>query len=92
MTITQKVAAAAVLALTLAGTATTSASAATTTLPTMNTAHHCVRHTTGVCGWNVGVRPANRYETAACYDGSRSYSAHSSGTCSYHRGVRYWFK
>ncbi|WP_269857234.1 DUF3761 domain-containing protein [Streptomyces sp. RPT161] len=33
-----------------------------------------------------------RGATAQCKDGTFSYSAHFSGTCSHHRGVRYWFK
>ncbi len=65
---------------------------AATSLPATNTAHTCVRHTTGLCGWTHRQRPANKRETAQCRDYSISYSAHSSGTCSYHHGVRYWFK
>jgi hypothetical protein len=65
---------------------------ASTALPATNTAHRCISHTTGLCGWTHRRRPANRYETAQCRDHSISYSAHSSGTCSYHRGVLYWFK
>ncbi|MFC5906857.1 DUF3761 domain-containing protein [Streptacidiphilus monticola] len=79
--------AAGTLALAPAGTAS-----ASTALPATNTAHHCVRHTTGLCGWTHHKRPANRYETALCRDNSLSYSRHSSGTCSHHHGVRYWFK
>jgi len=30
--------------------------------------------------------------TAVCMDGTYSYSAHDSGTCSYHGGVRQWFR
>jgi hypothetical protein len=30
--------------------------------------------------------------TAVCRDGSRSYSLHRSGTCSYHRGVASWLR
>lgn len=76
-----------VLALGVAGTAE-----ASTTLPRTNTAHRCVHHTTGVCGWEAGKKPADRYETARCKDNSHSYSRHSSGTCSHHRGVKYWWK
>jgi hypothetical protein len=68
------------------------AAQASTTLPVTNSAHRCVPHTTGLCGWTHHQRPANAYETAKCYDGSLSYSRHSSGTCSYHHGVHYWFK
>jgi hypothetical protein len=67
------------------------AASASSTLPATNTAHRCVSHTTGLCGWTHHQRPANRYETARCRDFSLSYSRHSSGTCSHH-GVRYWFK
>ena len=81
------VAVAVALALGTAGTAT-----ASTTLPRTNTAHRCVHHTTGVCGWKVKKKPVDKYETARCKDSSHSYSKHSSGTCSHHRGVRYWFK
>jgi hypothetical protein len=65
---------------------------ASTALPYTNTAHRCVAHTTGLCGWSHRQKPANKWETAQCKDHSLSYSAHSSGTCSYHHGVRYWFK
>jgi hypothetical protein len=65
---------------------------AATSLPAINTAHRCISHTTGLCGWTHHQRPANKWETAQCRDYSISYSAHSSGTCSYHHGVRYWFK
>ncbi|MEY9871440.1 hypothetical protein ABH931_000913 [Streptacidiphilus sp. MAP12-33] len=68
------------------------AASAQSPLPTTNSAHRCVSHTTGLCGWTHHQRPANRYETAQCRDLSVSYSAHSSGTCSHHHGVRYWFK
>jgi hypothetical protein len=68
------------------------AAEASTPLPATNTAHRCVPHTTGLCGWTHRQRPANRYETAQCRDLSLSYSRNSSGTCSHHHGVRYWFK
>jgi hypothetical protein len=32
------------------------------------------------------------FPTALCNDGTESYSAHNSGTCSDHNGVYYWFK
>ena len=66
--------------------------ASSTKLPSTNTAHRCVAHTTGLCGWTHRQKPVNKWETAQCKDSSLSYSAHSSGTCSYHHGVRYWFK
>nr|BAK19861.1 hypothetical protein [Streptomyces rochei] len=65
---------------------------ASTSLPAKNTAHHCVRHTTGVCGWTHHQKPRDTYETAKCKDATLSYSRHSQGTCSHHHGVRYWFK
>ena len=72
--------------------ASAAAAQASTPLPVTNTSHHCVPHTTGLCGWTHRQRPVNRYETAQCRDYTVSYSRHSSGTCSHHRGVRYWFK
>ncbi|MCZ1005918.1 DUF3761 domain-containing protein [Streptomyces lydicus] len=29
---------------------------------------------------------------AKCNDGTWSYAKHFSGTCSHHRGVKFWFK
>ncbi|MEU1627128.1 DUF3761 domain-containing protein [Streptomyces sp. NPDC020096] len=56
---------------------------------TSRPAARCAHHTTGVCApWVRHPRGA----TAQCKDGTFSYSAHFSGTCSHHRGVRYWFK
>ncbi|MGW1071915.1 DUF3761 domain-containing protein [Streptomyces sp. NPDC002537] len=49
----------------------------------------CAHHTTGVCK-AAGRHP--RGATAQCKDGSYSYSAHFSGTCSRHHGVRYWYR
>jgi hypothetical protein len=49
----------------------------------------CARHTTGVCKANS---PHPRGATAQCKDGSYSYSAHARGTCSHHRGVKYWYR
>ncbi|MFF3919949.1 DUF3761 domain-containing protein [Streptomyces sp. NPDC001852] len=66
--------------------------ASAATLPSTNTAHHCIHHTTGVCGWTHHQKPRDKYETAKCQDASLSYSRHSQGTCSHHHGVRYWFK
>ncbi|MER7694938.1 DUF3761 domain-containing protein, partial [Streptomyces sp. NPDC097610] len=45
------------------------------------------RHTTGVCKANS---PHPRRATAKCKDGTWSYSGHARGTCSHHRGVKYW--
>jgi hypothetical protein len=56
---------------------------------TTRTVAHCAHHTTGKCApWIRHPRGA----TAQCKDGTFSYSTHFSGTCSHHRGVRYWFK
>lgn len=52
----------------------------------------CAPHTTGACGWDAGVPPQSSGETATCNDGTVSYSAHFSGTCSHHHGVEYWYK
>lgn len=52
----------------------------------------CASHTTGDCGWDLGLTPAHSGETAECADGSTSDSAHFQGTCSQHHGVRHWFK
>ncbi|WP_333741649.1 DUF3761 domain-containing protein [Streptomyces sp. IBSBF 2806] len=49
----------------------------------------CARHTTGVCKANSS-HP--RGATAKCKDGTYSYSAHFRGTCSHHRGVKYWYR
>ena len=49
----------------------------------------CARHTTGVCKANS---PHPRGATAKCKDDSYSYSAHARGTCSHHRGVKYWYQ
>ncbi|MFF1605572.1 DUF3761 domain-containing protein [Streptomyces mirabilis] len=49
----------------------------------------CARHTTGVCKANSS-HP--RGVTAKCKDGSWSRSAHFRGTCSGHRGVKYWYR
>ncbi|MFF4038312.1 hypothetical protein [Streptomyces sp. NPDC001816] len=34
-----------------------SAATASATLLSTNTAHHCIHHTTGVCGWTHHQRP-----------------------------------
>ncbi|WP_329317868.1 DUF3761 domain-containing protein [Streptomyces sp. NBC_01715] len=70
----------------------TPAASAAATLPSTNTSHHCVHHTTGSCGWTRHQKPKNKTETAKCKDASLSYSRHAQGTCSHHRGVKYWFK
>jgi hypothetical protein len=49
----------------------------------------CAHHTVGTCAANS---PHPRGATARCKDWSYSYSAHFSGTCSHHKGVRYWYK
>jgi hypothetical protein len=49
----------------------------------------CAPHTVGTCAAD-SPHPAGA--TAKCNDGSYSYSAHFSGTCSHHKGVRYWYK
>ncbi|MFF4653586.1 DUF3761 domain-containing protein [Streptomyces sp. NPDC001380] len=57
--------------------------------PARAAAAHCAHHTTGTCAAN---RPHPRGATAQCKDGTYSYSAHFRGTCSHHRGVRYWYR
>lgn len=52
----------------------------------------CAPHTVAVCGWDVGVAPNEPGETATCKDGTDSFSATFSGTCSHHGGVEYWYK
>ncbi|MFJ9909820.1 DUF3761 domain-containing protein [Streptomyces sp. NPDC101152] len=84
--------AASAVAVALAGVLFSAPAASAATLPSTNTAHHCVRHTTGVCGWTHHQKPKDKYETAKCKDASVSYSRHSQGICSRHHGVRYWFK
>jgi hypothetical protein len=49
----------------------------------------CAHHTTGTC--NLKARHP-KGATAQCRDHTFSFSKHFSGTCSYHRGVLYWFK
>ncbi|MFD9514435.1 DUF3761 domain-containing protein [Streptomyces mirabilis] len=49
----------------------------------------CARHTTGVCKANS---PHPHGATAKCKDSTWSYSAHARGTCSHHRGVKYWYR
>ncbi|MET7607064.1 DUF3761 domain-containing protein [Streptomyces avermitilis] len=49
----------------------------------------CARHTTGICKAN-SAHP--RGATAKCKDGTYSYSASFRGTCSHHRGVKYWYR
>jgi hypothetical protein len=38
----------------------------------------------------VTTQPTQPPPSAVCRDGSYSYSAHRSGTCSYHGGVSQW--
>lgn len=52
----------------------------------------CAHHTVGSCGWDAGLTPVGADEMAQCKDGTPSYSASFSGTCSHHGGVLYWFK
>jgi len=52
-------------------------------------ARTCAHHTTGTCRI---ASPHPRGATAKCKDGTYSYSAHFRGTCSHHRGVRYWYR
>ncbi|MCC3773652.1 DUF3761 domain-containing protein [Streptomyces sp. UNOB3_S3] len=49
----------------------------------------CAHHTTGTC--KAGSHHPEG-ATAQCKDKTYSYSAHFRGTCSHHRGVRYWYK
>ncbi|MFF3448433.1 DUF3761 domain-containing protein [Streptomyces sp. NPDC002667] len=49
----------------------------------------CAHHTVGVCKANS---PHPRGATAKCKDGTYSYSPHFRGTCSHHRGVKYWYR
>ncbi|MFJ2565740.1 DUF3761 domain-containing protein [Streptomyces sp. NPDC087568] len=49
----------------------------------------CVRHSTGVCKAN-SAHP--RGATAKCKDGTYSYSKTFQGTCSGHKGVKYWYR
>ncbi|KUN77927.1 hypothetical protein AQJ66_32460 [Streptomyces bungoensis] len=65
------------MAAAVAGVFFSAPAASAATLPSTNTAHHCVHHTTGVCGWTHHKKPANKYETAKC---------------SHHHGVASWFK
>ncbi|MEU5314784.1 DUF3761 domain-containing protein [Streptomyces sp. NPDC021562] len=53
------------------------------------TAASCARHTTGVCRANS---PHPLGATAKCKDNTYSFSAHARGTCSHHRGVKYWYR
>ncbi|WP_441247101.1 DUF3761 domain-containing protein [Kitasatospora sp. McL0602] len=52
----------------------------------------CGHHTVGSCGWDAGLTPVSDSEMAQCKDGTPSFSATPSGTCSKHGGVEYWFK
>ncbi|MHA6757038.1 DUF3761 domain-containing protein [Streptacidiphilus sp. PAMC 29251] len=73
--------------------ALTAAFIAPTTLvsaaPAVAATAHCAHHTVGVC---KASSPHSRGAMAKCKDGTYSYSAHFSGTCSHHKGVRYWYK
>lgn len=54
-----------------------------------SSADTCAPHTVGTC---AAGSPHPSGATAQCADGSYSYSAHFSGTCSHHGGVRYWYR
>lgn len=49
----------------------------------------CALHTTGVCRANDS-HPEGAI--ARCKDGTYSYSKTFRGTCSGHKGVRYWYR
>lgn len=49
----------------------------------------CASHTVGVCRAG-SPHPAGA--TAQCKDGTWSHAEHFRGTCSHHKGVRYWYK
>ncbi|MFE4756016.1 DUF3761 domain-containing protein [Streptomyces mirabilis] len=49
----------------------------------------CAHHTTGSCQANS---PHPRAATAKCKDSSYSYARSFRGTCSHHRGVKYWYR
>ncbi|MFF2130735.1 DUF3761 domain-containing protein [Streptomyces olivochromogenes] len=49
----------------------------------------CAHHTTGSCRANSS-HPHGA--TAKCKDSSYSYARSFRGTCSHHRGVRYWYR
>ncbi|MER6721435.1 DUF3761 domain-containing protein [Streptomyces halstedii] len=49
----------------------------------------CAPHTTGVCRAGDS-HPAGAI--ALCKDGTYSYSKTFRGTCSGHKGVRYWYR
>jgi hypothetical protein len=44
------------------------------------------------CPPKTDPAPATNGATAKCKDGTLSYSAHHSGTCSHHGGVAQWYK
>ncbi|MEU2339852.1 hypothetical protein ABZ608_41070 [Streptomyces sp. NPDC013172] len=53
------------MAVAVAGVFFSAPAASAATLPSTNTAHHCVHHTTGVCGWTPRKKPADKYGSAA---------------------------
>lgn len=73
----------------MAGLAVAGALLAPVVAATPAAAASCAHHTTGTCRAN-SAHP--RGATAKCNDGSYSYSAHARGTCSHHKGVRYWYR
>lgn len=62
---------------------------ATTATAAVHATAHCAHHTVGTC--RAGDSHP-RGAMARCKDWTYSYSQHFSGTCSHHRGVRYWYK
>ncbi|MET7451515.1 DUF3761 domain-containing protein [Streptomyces sp. NPDC005574] len=66
----------------------TGALLAPVTVATDASAATCARHTVGVCRANS---PHPYGTKAKCKDGTYSHSAHFRGTCSYHKGVKYWY-
>ncbi|MER5348150.1 DUF3761 domain-containing protein [Streptomyces mirabilis] len=55
----------------------------------------CPRTRTGLGGERVtdGTHPSDiGGATAKCKDSTWSYRAHARGTCSHHRGVKYWYR
>ncbi|MCX4554325.1 MULTISPECIES: DUF3761 domain-containing protein [unclassified Streptomyces] len=49
----------------------------------------CAPHTTGACRAGA-AHPSGA--TALCKDGIYSYGQNFRGTCSHHKGVRYWYR
>ncbi|MFJ4513055.1 DUF3761 domain-containing protein [Streptomyces sp. NPDC088816] len=49
----------------------------------------CAPHTTGIC---AAGKTHPKGATARCKDGTYSYSKTFRGTCSHHKGVKYWYQ